>query len=256
MVERIKSRKIKRYGWKPSLPDIRDLKYKISAPVPLPDSIDLSPKFPPVYDQGQLGSCTANAIAGAYEYGLIKQGKTDFMPSRLFIYFNERSYEGTIKYDSGASIRDGIKSLNKIGVCNETIWPYDINMFSTQPSNECFVEALKDIISLYESIDNTNLYMIQQCLAKEIPMPFGFSVYESFESEETAATGIVSMPDGSERLLGGHGVVIVGYNNSVKRFKVRNSWGKNWGQDGYFEIPYEYLTNPQLASDFWAIDAV
>lgn len=248
-------RKIKKYGWIPSLPDPRDFKFKITAPVALPESVDLSPCCPEVYNQGDLGSCTANAIAAAYEYKLMKQGLRVFTPSRLFIYFNERSLEGTLKFDSGAMIRDGLKALNKIGVCDEKIWPYDISQFKKTPSNDCFIEGLKNLITQYETLNN-NLYTIQQCLAKDTPFVFGFTVYESFESEEVAATGIMPMPDNSETSLGGHAVMACGYDNEKKVVKVRNSWGDSWGDKGYFYMPYDYITNPQLCSDFWAIDAV
>ena len=114
-----------RYGWIPDLPDHRDRKFALSAPVPIPPAVDLRPGCPPVYDQGQLGSCTGNAIAAALEFERIKQGLPDFMPSRLFIYYNERAMEGTVASDSGAQIRDGIKSVNTQGDCPETLWPYD-----------------------------------------------------------------------------------------------------------------------------------
>src|SRR5690242_13868381 len=99
-----------RYGWVPDLPDHRDHLY--AAPIvhlqSLPRSVDLTAACPPVYDQGQLGSCTANAIAGAIQFDRRKQGVSDFTPSRLFIYYNERDLEGTVDSDSGAQIRDGV----------------------------------------------------------------------------------------------------------------------------------------------------
>lgn len=244
------------YGWRPSLPDPRDFRYKITQPVPLPDKIDLSGKCPPIYNQGSLGSCTANALAAAYEFNLIKEGKTNYVPSRLFIYYSERSYEGTIRSDAGAALSDGMKVLNKIGVCNETLWPYNIGRFRIQPSNTCFVEALKNRISLYERLDNSSLTILQQCLAKGFPFVFGFTVFSSFESQDTADSGIMNLPDASESKLGGHAVLGVGYDNQTKMVKVRNSWGAAWGDHGYFYMPYEYITNQGLASDFWAIDAV
>ena len=120
-------RKTARYGWTPDLPDARD--HLFSAPqitlAALPPSADLRSQCPPVYDQEQIGSCTANAIGGAFEFETTKQGLTDFMPSRLFIYYNERAMEGNTGIDSGAQIRDGVKSVATLGVCPETEWPYD-----------------------------------------------------------------------------------------------------------------------------------
>src|SRR5580704_12838940 len=121
------TRKTARYGWLPDLPDARD--HLFSAPqialAALPSSADLRSGCPPVYDQEQIGSCTANAIGGAFEFETMKQGLADFMPSRLFIYYNERAMEGNTGIDSAGHIREGVKSVSARRVCPETEWPYD-----------------------------------------------------------------------------------------------------------------------------------
>lgn len=253
----IHKRSIKRYGWVPDLPDARD--FVFSAPdhvlATLPAKVDLRSKCPKVYDQGQLGSCTANAIAGAYEYDQLQERQPDFVPSRLFIYFNERDMEGTIDIDAGAMLRDGIKSVTKLGVCTEKSWPYDIAEFRDRPGAACYKEALEHQAIVYRGVPQ-QLNMLQGCLATGTPFVFGFSVYESFESDEVARTGVVDMPAAKEAQVGGHAVVAVGYDNSSQRFLCRNSWGASWGQKGYFTMPYAYVTNAQLAMDFWAIYAV
>jgi C1A family cysteine protease len=253
----IRHRSIKHYGWVPDLPDARD--FQFSAPdsviASLPAKVDLRSKCPPIYDQGELGSCTANAIAGAYEFDQLQERQPDFMPSRLFIYFNERDMEGTIDIDAGAMIRDGIKSVAKVGVCTEKSWPYDIAAFRDRPGQPCFREALKHQAIVYRRVAQ-QLNQLQACLATGTPFVFGFSVYDSFESDEVARTGVVNMPGPREKQVGGHAVVAVGYDNASQRFTVRNSWGRGWGQKGYYTMPYAYVTNPQLAQDFWAIYAV
>src|SRR5215510_6651839 len=121
------------YGWVPDLPDHRDLSYSAPAQflMALPTSIDLTSKCPPVYDQGQLGSCTGNAIAAAVQFAREKQKlQPDFVPSRLFIYYGERVIEGSVESDSGAQIRDGIKVVAKLGAPPESDWPYDISKFA------------------------------------------------------------------------------------------------------------------------------
>src|SRR6202171_276947 len=125
-------RKIARYGWIPDQPDARDHLYAAPAVflAALPPSADLRRRWPAVYNQGHLGSCTANAIAAAIEVDRIKQKISDFVPSRLFIYYNERVIEGTVRSDSGAMIRDGIKSVASLGVCPEPEWPYRISEFA------------------------------------------------------------------------------------------------------------------------------
>lgn len=211
--------------------------------------------MPPVYDQGELGSCTANAIGAAFEYNQVRGGKADFMPSRLFIYYNERKMEGTIKSDSGAMIRDGIKSVNKIGVVSEIEWPYVISRFAVTPPAKVYNDARFHRSVQYQRVPQ-NTHAMKQCLAQGNPIVFGFTVYESFESDQVASTGEVPMPGLSESVLGGHAVLAVGYDDSVKRFKVRNSWGPGWADSGNFTMPYDYLTNPSLSDDFWTISQV
>src|SRR5438552_496218 len=127
------SHSIQWYGWQPDLPDHRDLKFAAAPSLlrKLPAKVDLRKQCPPVYDQGQLGSCTANAIGAAFEFEQMKQNYgTGFTPSRLFIYYNERVMEHTVDMDSGAQIRDGIKSVNNQGVCPEQMLPYIISEFT------------------------------------------------------------------------------------------------------------------------------
>jgi len=250
----METRKIAHYGWVPDLPDQRDHLY--AAPVEqlgaLPRSTDLRSQCPPVYDQGQLGSCTANAIAGAIEFDRMKQKLSDFQPSRLFIYYNERVIEGTVGSDSGAQIRDGIKSVNKQGVCPETDWPYDITKFTQKPPAKSYSDALLDKAVAYQRLVQ-NLNQFKGCLASGYPFVLGFTVYESFESPEVAQSGHAPMPAPGEQQLGGHAVMAVGYDDGPQTLLVRNSWGNGWGMAGYFTLPYAYVTQPSLASDFWTI---
>ncbi len=216
------SYKISRYGWLPDLPDHRDHYY--AAPVEraavLPASTDLRAQCPPVYDQGQLGSCSANAIAGAIEFDRLKQKVADFTPSRLFIYYNERLIEHTVDADSGAQIRDGIKSVAKQGDCPETEWPYVIAKFKTKPPLRCYTDALKYRVVLYQRLVPV-LSQLKGCLASGYPFVFGFTVYESFESPQVARTGHASLPGASERAIGGHAVVGVGYQDAKQWFIIR-----------------------------------
>jgi C1A family cysteine protease len=222
----------------------------------LPESVDLRPGCPPVYDQGQLGSCTANAIGGALEFAQIKQkSKSPFTPSRLFIYYNERVIEHTVDSDSGAQIRDGVKSVHKLGAPPETDWPYDINQFSQKPPEKAYTDAKNYQSILYQRVTPT-LGQLKGCLASGFPFVFGFTVYESFESQEMANTGHLGMPGSGEKQLGGHAVLAVGYQDSSQSFIVRNSWGADWGIKGYFTMPYPYLLQETLASDFWTIRSV
>lgn len=243
------------YGWKPQKPDFRDLKFVLPLPdVQIPASVDLRSQCPVPYDQGQLGSCTANAIAFLCEFDWMKEKKTSpYVPSRLFIYYNERLMEGTVHTDSGAQIRDGIKSLNKYGFCPEDSWPYDPAAFAHKPTSLAYSSAKKEIVKKYIAVKQ-DLEVMKSTLASGFPIVIGFSVYDSFESDEVASTGIVPMPSPKESMVGGHAVAIVGYDD--KGWIVRNSWGDGWGMKGYFSIPYGYFTNPNLASDLWCVQFV
>ena len=163
--------------------------------------------------------------------------------------------EGSINSDSGAQIRDGIKSVASQGACAETDWPYVIEQFTTKPTDLCYASALKDRAVLYSRLIPFGA-QLKGCLASGFPFVFGFSVYESFESEEVAKTGNAPMPSHSERLLGGHAVMAVGYSDATQRYLIRNSWGSDWGMGGYFTLPYSYLTNANLSDDFWQIRLV
>lgn len=251
-----RSKNGKVYGWKPDVPDFRDQLYRLDPSVDaasLPQSVDLRPGMPEVWNQSELGSCTAHAIGAAVRYMQKKQKpEWDFMPSRLFIYYNERVVEGTVNEDSGAQIRTGIQVVNKLGVCKESYWPYVIAKFANKPVKAAFTNAAVHQALRYQRVPQTAVG-IKSVLAKGLPVVFGFSVYESFESEEVARTGIVPMPGRNEKSLGGHAVCISGYDTAKKMFLVRNSWGSDWGDGGYFWMPEDYVLDENLSDDFWAV---
>jgi len=240
-------------GWIPDLPDHRDFLYAELRPsgLRLPKSVNLQSGMSPVEDQGRIGSCTANALAGALEFLELKNGQPLVDLSRLFIYYNERAIEHTVSSDSGAMIRDGIKSLVSQGVCPEEKWPYVVSAFTKKPSAGCYAAAKKHTIRSYHRIVSLN--DMRACLAEGYPFVFGFSVYENFESAAVAKTGVLNMPKPHERQMGGHAVCAVGYDDKAKRVLVRNSWGPKWGQKGHFTMPYDYIASSDLADDFWTI---
>lgn len=237
-------------NWIPDRVDTRDHLFA-SAPISTPEIVDLSPKCSAVEDQEALGSCTGQAIVGIIEYyeNIKKNKYTDL--SRLFVYYNERVMIGTINEDSGANIRDGIKSIADLGVCVESLCKYDITKFTKKPTNTAYKRALSRKISSYRRLSTIDDMI--NCIASGSPFVFGFTVYQSFETRAVASTGVMTMPATNDPILGGHAVTAVGYDKTKRLVKVRNSWGTGWGDKGYFYMPFDYISNPELASDFWTI---
>ncbi|MFZ6707517.1 C1 family peptidase [Undibacterium sp. TC9W] len=246
------------FGWKPDLPDIRDRSYSASFELlnNLPAAVDLRPLCPPVVSQGNLGSCTANAIASAHYFCQLREKREfAFQPSRLFIYYNGRLLEGTQGSDSGEYIRDGFKTIASEGVCPETNWPYDVSKFSLAPDKECYDKAKNYQSIQYERLTQS-LSQFKACLADQYPFVFGFTAYESLRSEEVRKTGKLNLPNGGEKTIGGHAVMAVGYDDATQCFIAQNSWGTDWGDKGYFYIPYSYVTDRNLADDMWTLRLV
>ena len=244
----------RKYGWHRSQKLSAHPRYEIPAhhriAANLPASVDLTPECPAVYDQGSLGSCTANALAGLFQFLLMKEGKPSFVPSRLMIYWGERAIEGTKDQDAGANGDDGVTFLQTKGVCHESTWPYDPDKFTQMPPKAAWTEATLHKLAEPVSFDNTKVLEVKSCLARGYPIAFGFIAYPDLESESVANTGLLPMPTFKEQPIGGHEVLLVGYDDATKLFKVRNSWGPGWGLHGYFLMPYDYITEPNLASDF------
>jgi len=263
-------RKMAGYGWRPQLPDHRDYKLVLPAAV-LPAEVDLEGLSPPVYDQGQAGSCTANMGAYLWQFCAYKEAFSDrAVPSRLFLYWNERVLEDSTDYDSGAQCRDALKVLATIGTIPETEWPYDLSKLTVEPTAQCFADAKAERSLQYRAVD-PNRAAIKAALASGFPVGFGFTVYESFEGQTVALTGLMPMPTAGEKIVGGHAVARVGYidnallprplpNKAVLAphpsggyYKVRNSWGADWGINGYFYAPYDL---DKFSSDFWVLQAI
>lgn len=257
------------FNWHPDLPDFRDFKYalhkqlKLVEPAPLPSMVDLRPFCSQVFDQGQVGSCTSQSLAGHLEFLELKEirektaAPEEFDPnaftlfSRLFIYYNERVIENTVSQDAGAQIRDGIKSLAQWGDCKEGNWSYVPGNVFVKPTDAAYAEGLNHRISTYmrlESLDD-----VKGCLNEGYPVSFGFTVFESFEGPSVAHTGMVPVPTMNEECLGGHAVLAVGYDDAKQCLIVRNSWGGTWGDHGYFYLPYQFVTDRDLSDDYWTI---
>lgn len=256
------------YGWKKDRPDHRDLHYHLIVPcagdVPLPPSADLRPFMPPVYDQGNLGSCTGNGTGAALHAVLLSKGIKDLTPARLFLYYNARDLEGTPTEDSGAQIRDVVKRAAALGFCpenqrgSEASWPYDIARFAVKPPDACYRDAKRYHIGTYLSVAQSD-YQLKNCLAISCwPIICGFSVPDTFEGDAMAKTGRMPLSDWqSQNFVGGHCVLLVGYDDTAGEYVFRNSWGEGWGDKGYFSVPQQLVSGDDLGfSDFWTIQGL
>jgi C1A family cysteine protease len=258
-----------KYRWLPDPPDARDQLYQLNTSLTLAPAVDLRQFCSPIEDQGNIGSCTGNAIAGQIE---LIQRKTNAGSgkdvSRLFIYYEERVLMGSVRFDSGAYIRDGIKVVNKKGAPLESLWPYNTARFASKPPNAAYTDALRRKVTGYQRC--TNFAAVKNAVAAGNPVTIGFTVYSSFEGawadipSGQSGSGMMPFPSvATEQELGGHAVCIVGYNDNMPvagrangRFIVRNSWGTNWGDNGYFYMPYDVIKDARMSSDFWLISAV
>lgn len=245
--------RIPKFHWSPDKVDIRDYKYQVTNKVQQ-NLVDLRNYCSSIEDQGNLGSCTGQAIAGAIEL-LNKRNNKQTDVSRLFIYYYERALINTINYDSGAYIRDGIKVTNKQGAPLESLWPYNIQRFRQRPTPNAINDASKRKVTLYERVLDHNGCL--DALNNGYPVVIGFYVYASFMSPQVSRTGVMPYPNTKrERLLGGHAVLLVGYDKLRQVYIARNSWGPNWGANGYFYMPFQVIQNNGMSSDFWIIKSV
>lgn len=224
--------------------------------ITLPPYGSLKDKVQEVYDQGNEGSCTANAFCGAYR---ILECDKSFNPSRQYVYWNERMIENGFNpmkiTDSGADVQDAVVWVSKYGVCSETSWPYDITKVDVEPPIACYIEAANHKLGELSTIVVGDNDSIKQSLLNGVPVLLAIGVYQSFESTETAKTGNVALPkcqnygdqnDPIDPFLGGHEILIVGYYDKTSTFTVLNSWGSSWGASGFCYIPYAYISNPNL----------
>jgi C1A family cysteine protease len=244
--------------------DRRDLRYSPSAtPAKLPTRVDLRPYCPRVHEQGHPRTCTAQALAGAFQFEQRRLGLKDFSPSRLFIFYNTLATMRA-RHKEGANLRAALKAVARRGVCPEKEWPFSLTRaaMAAKPNKRAYERAEQHKITQYERIimgrrSRTEfLRLLKYRLADGFPFMFAFLIHESFETIHVAKTGIMPMPKPRERRRGWHAVMAVGYDDRGKRVLVRNSWGWSWGIKGYFWMPYEFITNPAITADFWTIRGV
>lgn len=202
----------------------------------------------PILNQGNLGTCVPNA----FSFTISKQTTSNVVLSRLFLYNICRSLDfSPLNRDNGTTIRTACRAINNYGVCKENIYPYISANFSILPSLSAFQNSKRFRQFTYLFISQDVISIKNSLATYNSPIIFGIMVYPGFMSPPKS--GIIPMPDlTKERLLGGHCITIVGYDDSTQMFMCSNSWGTGWGSNGYCYIPYNYITNSRLARDFCA----
>jgi C1A family cysteine protease len=265
-------------GWRrDSIGESRDFVYAaphrlLKAGLPATLSLRNSLSNPPIYDQGEIGSCAANATARLVQFVRRKSGESpDWMPSRLFLYYDVRAIERTIPYDAGAELRDVVRTLSRQGVCSEILWPYVIAPADDQgvfpsasaevmlPPRTAYTDASRHRSIVYSRL-MCNLWQMRGCIADGFPFMFGFAVYSSIYGADGNPVVDLPMPGPNDQQEGWHAITCVGYDDtrkmpdgSVGALEIANSWGPTVQDSGYFWMPYSYATDANLAADFWTI---
>ena len=225
--------------------------------------VDLREDVIHVFEQGELGSCTANVVCAAYELLVQKQASElnhthyYFEASRLFVYYNARSVTSTTGTDTGATMRNALRSIHRWGVCTEALWPYKAEEYAQKPPLACYIDAEGNKLTNFDRLTQDQ-HQLRACLKEGFPFAFGFEVYDSFELE-MEEDGKMPLPSDEEILDGAseiHAVLCVGYNDNTQCFTVLNSWGSDFGDGGYFYMPYHYILDAERAFDFWKISEV
>lgn len=264
------------FGWIPDLPDIRDYTKEHSCIKPILSKLSLDSKYSssvdlrkwcsPVENQQNIGSCTAHAVAGILEYYENKAFGKFIDASRLFLYKVTRNLLHNTG-DTGAFLKTTLGALIMFGMPPEEYWPYDTNRFDEEPDAFCYAYANNYRCISYFRHDPANvsqedvLMSVKKYLSNGIPSVFGFTVYQSIR--QANKDGCIPFPFSKERIMGGHAVAAVGYDDdkiisnqigpdTKGAILIRNSWGTEWGENGYGWLPYEYILQG-IALDWWSI---
>lgn len=230
----------------------------------LPAKADLAEHSPEILSQGNLGACVAHAVVEGWQISRRvhnwKKGRLSyftglnvFRPSRLYIYWNAKIIEGTSpRSDSGCTVHGALKGVDAQNLCPEDLWEYRMQNFGVQPPATCYSDASARSKSPYTKVFQS-LETIKESIAGGNPVIFGAVIFNSCYSRRVAHTGVIPLPDlAADQVSGGHCMLLVGYDDTTRLFKLQNSWGRIWGESGFGYIPYDYVLNRELCGDFWA----
>lgn len=241
-----------RHSCRLSRPDTRDWVYS-TARQTLRESVDLREWDTRIEDQKTLGSCVGHAIAGAYEMMLKRSYPSKFVElSSLYVYYNARIDERLTELDAGASIRSGLEGVRRYGICTEELWPYDVNKFNVRPGVEAYEDGRRRTLENYRRL--FGIPEIISALNNNRPVVIGFTVYLKFFDLDQE-NSVVQFPENRfTEYFGEHAVFLVGYDQQSQQLLAKNSFGPDWGDLGYFWIPYDYAKSEVFEA--WVFDVV
>lgn len=254
-------------GRRPDGADPRDLRFAAvhAARVDLPARVSLRKQLPPAFDQGTIGSCgpQSGCAMMVHQFPELRE-----LFSRNQVYYSVRDMQGDVFTDSGVETRNVLKVLTKVGAAYERSWSYGKDTLFKKPPAPVLVEASQHRLESYSRLQTEDDYL--GCLADGYTFVLGFTCFESFDGDVIARTGVMSMPDPKrEKEIGGHDVLVVGYNTNFKKsdvfkkseidpalvedtmLEIRNSWGTGWGDHGHFWMPLSYALNASTGGDAW-----
>jgi C1A family cysteine protease len=248
---------MRKYGWVKNREDSRDFVYAVDKPVDLTVPVDITASMPPVWDQGEFSSCTAHGTGCAVWVALSGEKKVFNMPSRMFVWYQARKLEGTTAKDCGAQVRDAIKGVVNYGCPEESMWDYKPEHVSLEPLATIYTDASLHKVVTYRAVAQ-QLNDIVTALSEGYPVVFGFLVDPYFETPAMEQTGFLPYPQNiyTTAWLGGHCCVLVAFDPVRQAFKVRNSWGSGWCENGYFWMAASYILDSRICSDLWILENV
>lgn len=217
----------------------------------LPQNFDLrgTPHLPPGGNQLSLGSCVYWSTGRAYRFAQRKMGLPDFDPSELFGYYEGRKIRGWINEDTGSFLRDAMEVYSKVGLAEESYWPYNVSRFREQPPQAAYANAATHQVTRYLKIPDGNDDLIDAALASGYPVVFGGPIYSNFPFNN----GVVDIPNPMGSVIGGHAMMWVHYDRVTRKRSTLNQWGDGWGENGFAYMSYDYCRQMQ---DLWIITDV
>ena len=235
-------------------------------PLPPPPALGIPAcylmRMPPVLRQGRINACAVNAVANALACQLRRTGDTRAV-SRMFMYYVARYYVAryyVARYhvaarhsvrDEGCSLRDVCRAVATYGACDERDWPYSRDFMARRPPKEVFSAARALLPDVKCEVMPQTLHSFVGCLVRGYPIVLGMSIFTNIRAARL--TGVLDMPKPGDVHLGGHAVVVCGYDMGTRLFRVQNCWGTEWGDEGFLSLPFEYVVSPTLCWDIWVV---